>query len=272
MSSPSPKGTALVTGASSGIGAVYADRLAKRGYDLILVARDQARLDDLATRLTRETGRHIETLRADLTDKRDLMAVETRLRTDPAITLLVNNAGVGGQGGLVDGAVNQMDAMIQLNVVAVMRLAVAAVSAFVPRGKGTIINIASVLALAPEILNGTYSGTKAFVLNLSQALQNEASPSGVRVQVVLPGATRTEIWERTGRSLDSMPAEMLMDTDEMVDAALVGLDQGELVTIPTLADPGLWDALTSARKALGPHLSLQHAAARYGVVALQAAG
>jgi short-subunit dehydrogenase len=256
-------GTALITGASSGIGAVYADRLAKRGYDLILVARDQQRLDDLSARLTRETGRHVETLRADLTDKRDQLAVEARLRTDAAITMLVNNAGVGSQGGLIDGAVDQMDGMIQLNVVAVMRLAVAAVSAFVPRKKGTIINIASVLALAPELFNGTYSGTKAFVINLSQALDHEASASGVRIQVVLPGATRTEIWERTGRSVDSIPAEMLMETDEMVDAALVGLDQGELITMPTLADPALLEALTTARRALGPHLSLQHAAARY---------
>jgi uncharacterized protein len=261
-------GTALITGASSGIGAVYADRLAKRGYDLILVARDQQRLANLAARLTRETGRKVETFRADLTDKRDLLAVETRLRTDTAITLLLNNAGIGSNGGLIDGDVDQMETMIQLNVLAVMRLAVAAVSAFVPRKTGTIINVASVLALVPEMLNGTYSGTKAFTLNLSQALHHEAAESGIRIHALLPGATRTEIWERTGRSIETIPSDMLMEVDEMVDAALVALDQGELVTIPSLADPTLWENFSAARLALGPHLSKTHAAARFRAAAL----
>ena len=256
--------TALITGASSGIGAVYADRLAKRGHDLILVARDAARLNALAERLRREWDVDVEVLAADLTVREDLIRVEDRLRQDPAIAILVNNAGVAPPGALVGADPDQLDAMIQLNVSAVTRLAVAAATAFAKRGQGTIVNIASVLALAPERFNGAYSASKAYVLNLSLALNEEVGPA-VRVQAVLPGATRTEIWERSGRPISDLPAEMLMEVDELVDAALAGLDQGELVTIPSLPDPADWDAFTAARLKLGPNLSRNHAAARYGV-------
>ncbi len=259
----SPAGTALITGASTGIGAVYADRLAHRGYDLILVARDLQRLDDLAARLRNTTGRKVETLRADLTHKPDLLVIEHRLRTDPAITMLVNNAGMAVDGLLVGGDADKLETMILLNVVAVTRLANAAATAFVQHRRGTIVNIASVLALAPERFNGVYSGTKAYVLNLTQALAAEVGKAGVRVQAVLPGATRTEIWERAGRAISSLPPEMLMEVDEMVDAALAGLDQGEPVTIPSLEDPALWQAFSDARMALGPLLSRNRAAARY---------
>jgi short-subunit dehydrogenase len=258
-------GTALITGASTGIGAVYADRLARRGYDLILVARDKQRLDELAAKLRQQTGRNVETLRADLTQKPDLLAVTDRLATDPAITMLVNNAGMAVNGLVVGGDADLHETMILLNVVAVSRLAHAAANAFVQHKRGTILNIASVLALAPEMFNGVYSGTKAFVLNLTQAIAAETASAGVRVQAVLPGATRTEIWERAGRSIDSLPAEMLMEVDDMVDASLAGLDQGELVTIPSLADPALWQAFAAARAALGPHLSKNRSAARYHV-------
>jgi short-subunit dehydrogenase len=256
-------GTALITGASTGIGAVYADRLAKRGYDLILVARDKQRLDELAAKLRQATGRKVETLRADLIQKPDLLAVTDRLATDPAITMLVNNAGMAVNGLVVGGDADLHETMILLNVVAVTRLAHAAANAFVQHKRGTILNIASVLALAPEAFNGVYSGTKAFVLNLTQAIAAETASAGVRVQAVLPGATRTEIWERAGRSIDSLPAEMLMEAGDMVDASLAGLDQGELVTIPSLADPALWEAFSAARAALGPHLSKNRSASRY---------
>jgi short-subunit dehydrogenase len=260
---PPEQGTALITGGSSGIGATYADRLARRGFDLYLVARDQQRLDALADRLRQQTGRTIRTLRADLTNRCDLLSVADRLRTDGAITMLVNNAGMAVPGRLLDGDSNQLEAMIQLNVIAATRLAVEAARAFVARGHGTIINIASVLALAPERLNGGYSACKAFMLNLTQALHAEAGVAGVRVQAVLPGATRTEIWDRSGTPLASLAADMLMEVDEMVDAALAGLDQGEAVTIPSLEDPALWQAFADARAALGPHLSRRHAARRY---------
>jgi short-subunit dehydrogenase len=265
MSGQSTKGTALVTGASSGIGAAYAERLARRGYDLILVARDQARLEGLASRIGSETGVTVETLRADLTEQADVLRVERRIRQQQDITMLVNNAGVGPDGPLVDGNLDYLDRMILINVSALNRLAVAAASEFARRGKGTIINLASVVALIPEMFNGTYSATKAFVLNLTLALNTEAAPKGVRLQAVLPGLTRTEIFERAGLDIGKLDQSRIMEVGEMVDAALAGLDQGELVTIPSLPDPEAWKAAVTARLALGPNLSKNHAADRYNV-------
>jgi len=256
-------GTALITGASTGIGATYASRLARRGYDLVLVARDVQRLEQLAERLRKETAVNVDVLPADLINKADLLKVEQRLRTDASITMLVNNAGMAVAGELVDGDIDKYDAMIQLNVTAVLRLAAAVAPGFIQRKGGTLINIASVLALAPEMFNGTYSGTKAFVLNLTQSLQNELGKHGVRVQAVLPGATRTEIWERSGTDITNLPDAMLMSVDEMVDAAFAGLDLGEQVTIPSLPDIAQWEALTAARHAMGPNLSLKNPADRY---------
>ena len=263
MNKHNEHGLALITGASAGIGATYADRLARRGFDLLLVARNQARLDDLAARLRAETGVNVETWQADLTVAAEVAHVAQRLSSDPAISMLVNNAGVGANGALLGADSDALENMISLNVVAVTRLAVAAATAFAARGQGTLINIASVLALAPELFNGAYSGTKAYVLNLTQALQQELSPQGVRVQAVLPGATRTELWARAGIDVSKLPPEMLMDVDEMVDAALAGLDLGETVTIPSLPEAGDWDAFNAMRLGLGPRLSLQHAASRY---------
>jgi hypothetical protein len=263
MSANSAKGTALITGASAGIGAVYAERLARRGFDLTLVARDANRLGELADRLTRETGAKIEVLPADLTAKSGVASVETRLRSDESITLLVNNAGVALAGSLTAADPDDIDAVIQLNVTAASRLGVAAASAFAARGRGAIVNIASVLALAPEISNGVYSGTKAYILNFSQALHQELSPRGVQVQVVLPGATRTEIWQRAGIDIGRYDPSMIMEAGEMVDAALVGFDRKELVTIPSMPNAADWDALNEARIALRPNLSKDHAARRY---------
>lgn len=258
-----PKGTALITGASTGLGAVYADRLAKRGYDLILVARDADRMAALAERLQRETGRTVDVLRADLTDAGDVARVEARFAADPAITLLVNNAGMSLNGGLLDSTPSELERIIALNVTAPTRLARAAGNAFVARGTGGIINIASVLALAPEMFDGVYSGTKAYLLNLSHSLAAQVEGKGVRVQAVLPGATRTEIWARSGKDVDSFPSDWVMEADDLVDAALLGFDRGETVTIPPLADEGEWDAFEAARHAMDGKLSNRVVAARY---------
>ena len=268
MSNPHGKGTALITGASSGIGKVYADRLAKRGYDLILVARDQQRLNILAAKLTAETGVKIDVLRADLIEKTDLARVEQRLKDDTGITMLVNNAGIGGSGPFATASIDSLEKIIQLNVLAVTRLAAAAAPAFAKRGHGTVINVGSVLGLAPERFPGNYSATKAYVLALTQSLHEELGASGVTLQAVLPGATRTEIWERTGMSADALPPEMLMEVDEMVDAALTGLDLGELVTIPSLPNIADYQAYDAARKNLGPNLSRNTAADRYKTAAI----
>lgn len=267
MSSPSNFGAALITGASTGIGSIYADRLAKRGYDLILVARDQQRLTRLASEITAKTGRKAETLAADLTVRGDLKRVEDRLRSDSAITALVNNAGFGGVAKLIDSDVNEMDNMIQLNVTALTRLTSAALPGFLARSKGLIVNISSIVALSPELLNGVYSGTKAFVLNLTQSLHNEVKDKGIQVQAVLPGATGTEFWDRAKFPVVNFPGDFVMTAEEMVDASLAGLDQGELVTIPALPNVVDWENFEEARKALGPNLSHKNSAARYGISA-----
>ena len=256
-------GVALITGASSGVGAAYAERLARRGYDLTLVARNRRRLDALASRISDETGRAVEVLEADLTKKEDLARIETILKQDARLTMLVNNAGVGTAAPLLQSDVDTMEKMIGLNIVAATRLTYAAVPAFVARGNGTLINISSSVAISPEVLNGVYGGTKAFLLALSQSLHHELAGTGVRVQVVLPGATSTEFWDIAGMPLRDLPAGLVMPVGEMVDAALTGLDLGEFATIPSLPDIADWDAFEAARRKLMPHLSHAHPAARY---------
>lgn len=265
MNTQNSKGTALVTGASAGIGATYADRLAKRGHDLILVARDGARLEALAARLRTETGRKVDVLPADLGSAAGQDLVATRLVSDPAITLLVNNAGLGPSGPALASAPTAYDPMLALNVAALQRLTLTAAHVFAAKGAGTIINIASVVALIPERFNGPYAATKAFVLALTQSLAAELSGKGVTFQAVLPGLTRTEIFERAGADASHLPPEMVMEAGDMVDAALAGLDKGELVTIPSLPDPADWQALDAARATLAPNLSHNKPAARYGV-------
>ncbi|UIJ46403.1 SDR family oxidoreductase [Sphingomonas cannabina] len=255
--------TALVTGASTGIGAVYADRLARRGYDLILVARDAARMEALAERLRAETGRTVEVLRADLTDRTDLAAVEARLASDPSVTLLINNAGKSMKGTLLDAEPAEIDDIVALNITAPTRLAGAAVKTFAARKTGAIVNIASVLALAPEFYDGVYSGSKAHLLNLSLSLAHQLKDQGVYVQAVLPGATRTEIWERSGKDVDSFPPDFVMDVHDLVDAALIGFDRREGVTIPPLADETDWTVMNDARLAMQSRLSRSEVAPRY---------
>lgn len=263
MNMTSYQGTALITGASSGIGAVYADRLARRGYDLILVARDLKRLDNLATELTARTGRKITAIKADLNLTADLRAVERRLAEDNSITMLVNNAGLGATKSMVDSDPLDLDELITLNVLALTRLARAAAPAFVARGTGSMINISSIVALSPELLNGTYAGTKAYVLALAQSLHHELGAKGVRVQAVLPGAIGTPFWDRAGVPVSNLPPAIVMTPEDLVDAALAGYDLGELVTIPSLPDAADWTRYESARLAMGPNLSRNTPAARY---------
>jgi short-subunit dehydrogenase len=265
MSNHISKGTALITGASTGIGAVYADRLAKRGYDLILVARSQDKLNQVASQIQSATGRKVEALQADLTLPADVKRVADRLATDTSITALVNNAGVAAAGKLLESDADYLDQMIQLNVTALTRLALAAAPGFVARGSGLIINIGSIVALAPELLNGTYSGTKAYVQNFSTSLKNELAGKGVTVQVVLPGATATPMWDKAGFPVHNLPAEIVMNVEDMVDASLAGLDQGEFATIPSLPNAADFEAYEKARLALAPNLSHRAPAARYGV-------
>ncbi|MDN7742051.1 MULTISPECIES: SDR family NAD(P)-dependent oxidoreductase [Burkholderia] len=256
----STKGIALITGASAGIGAIYADRLAKRGYDLILVARNQDRLTTLASRLAAETGRSVTPLVADLNDRASLAKVESVLRENGGITMLVNNAGVGSVASILDGDVDAMEDMIKLNITALTRLTYAVAPAFVARGAGTIVNISSVVGIAVEMLNGVYSASKSYVLSFGHALQRDLAGKGVRVQSVLPAAT--EFWDVAGYAKQKEAAST-MTAEDLVDAALVGLDAGELVTIPTLHDGEGWTRWEADRRALAPQFANAKAAPRY---------
>jgi short-subunit dehydrogenase len=251
----------LITGASTGIGATYAERFARRGHDLVLVARDSARLEKLAARLRQESGVAVDIIQADLTRPLALAAVEARLRDDRRIGILVNNAGAAMSGKFAEQAVDDVARLIALNTTALTRLASAVAPRFVETGEGAIINISSAVGLMPEFGQTVYGATKAFVLYFSQSLGLELAPRGVYVQAVLPAATRTEIWERAGVDIDTIPG--LMDVGELVDAALVGFDRREAVTIPPLPDAGQWDAYQTARQAMIPGFGQAHAAERY---------
>lgn len=253
--------TVLITGASTGIGATYAKRFASRGHNLVLVARDKTRLDALAAHLREENGVAVEVLQADLTRAADLTALEARLRDDADIGILVNNAGMAQSGGFVQQGAEAIENLITLNITALTRLAAAVAPRFAQSGTGSIINIGSVVGLAPEFGMTIYGATKAFVLFLSQGLNLELSPKGVYVQAVLPAATRTEIWERAGIDVNTIAD--VMEVDELVDAALVGFDRRELVTIPPLHVSERWDALDAARQGLLSDIRQAHAAERY---------
>ncbi|SDI00541.1 SDR family NAD(P)-dependent oxidoreductase [Propionivibrio dicarboxylicus] len=253
--------TVFITGASSGIGATYAERFARRGHDLVLVARDKSRLDALAARLREESHVAVDVLQADLTSPTDLSALETRLRDDTRIGILINNAGMPQPKGFLEQTAEGIEALVALNSTAPTRLAAAIAPRLAQSGTGAIVNIGSVVGFAPEFGMSIYGASKAFVLFLSQGLSVELSPKGVYVQAVLPAATRTEIWARAGVDVNTLPE--VMDVGELVDAALVGFDRRELVTIPPLHVAGRWDALDGARQGLMSDIRQAHAADRY---------
>jgi short-subunit dehydrogenase len=248
--------TVLITGASTGIGAVYAERFAQRGHDLVLVARDLQRLETLAAKLRSEHRVAIDVLQADLTQLSDLHTVETRLRDDARIGILVNNAG-----NFIEQSTDKVANLVALNTTALVRLASAIAPRLAKAGDGAIINIGSVVGLAPEFGMSVYGATKAFVLFLSQGLSLELSPLGVYVQAVLPAATRTEIWDRAGIDINTLSE--VMEVTDLVDAALVGFDRREPVTIPPLHEGERWDALQTARQGLLAQIRQSAVAQRY---------
>ena len=255
------KASVLITGASTGIGAVYAERFARRGHDLVLVARDKAKLEILAERLRQENSISVDVLPADLTQAVDLATVEARLREDSQIGILINNAGIAQSGSFTEQTPESIERLIALNVTALTRLASAVAPRLVKAGEGSIVNISSIVGLAPEFAMTVYGATKAFVLFLSQGMDIELSSKGIYIQAVLPAGTYTEIWDRAGTDISN--SAKFMEVGELVDAALVGFDRRELVTIPPLQNAARWDTLNASRQALLSDIKQDEAAERY---------
>jgi uncharacterized protein len=223
--------TALVTGPTSGIGLRFAHQLAAKGYDLVLVSRDQGRLDAVADELRERYGGTVDVLSADLGDRSSLARVEARLADETRpVDLLVNNAGFGLKHGFLDNSVEDEQAMLDVLVTAVLRLTHAAIRPMVARGQGAIINVSSVAGFLPR---GTYSAAKAYVTSLSQWADLTYRDRGVRVMALLPGFTKTEFHERMDVSRGSAPSWMWLDADRLVRDALADLDSGKQVSIPS---------------------------------------
>ena len=259
------KGTAVVTGASAGIGMVYADRLAAQGYDLILVARRAERLNELAKRLSEQYGIRATALVEDLSKDAGVSAVVAAITADPTITMLVNNAGVATLAGFADTDFSKHEAMIDLNVSALVRLCYAVLPLFKQRDNGVLINIGSVLSLHALPISSVYSGTKAYVTSFTRGLHQEVEGTNVKVQLVMPSATDTEIWDIAGVPVENLGKERVMSVDNLVDAALAGLAKGEAVTLPSVEDIRLWEEYDAAREKLFEATQSGKPASRYNV-------
>lgn len=258
-------GTAVVTGASSGLGKVYADRLARRGYDLILVARRGDKLDSVAASLRSAHGVKVSAVVADLGAAADLERVAASIAADDSVTLLVNNAGTSTLAPVARTSKAQLDGMNEVNVDALVRLSHAVLPGFLRRDRGTLINIGSVLGSFVIPGSSIYSATKAYVQLFTQGLQGEVAETRVRVQLVLPAATATEIWEISGVPLSALDQNVVMTAENCVDAALAGLDMGELITMPSVEDGQLLVAFEAARVALAGGTQNGKPASRYRI-------
>jgi short-subunit dehydrogenase len=222
---------ALVTGPTAGIGRSFAHQLAEQGYDLVLVARDKARLDAEADELRSAYGISVEVLPADLVDRAELATVEARLADrERPVDLLVNNAGFGLKRRFLDNTVDEEQAMRDVLVVAVMRLSRAALGAMSERGSGGIINVSSVAAFLPR---GSYSAAKAYVNSFSEWASREYGARGVTVTCLCPGFTKTEFHERMEVGRGSAPDFMWLDADELVRTALNDFAKGKVFSIPS---------------------------------------
>ncbi|MEJ7935721.1 SDR family NAD(P)-dependent oxidoreductase [Sphingobium sp. AN558] len=254
---------AIVTGASAGIGAVYARKLAERGYDLIAVARNAERLEANASRIREETGRAVEVVVADLSKSSEVLKLAARIAEDATIAFLLNNAGISLQGGVLQNSLADAEDLIAVNITAPTLLSIAAAKAFGERGGGTVVNISSVTAFVPEMFDRAYSGSKNYLINLTVSLAGSTKDAGVRFQAVLPGPTDTDLWARGQVPESIVPRSMIMSPEDLVEAALVGLDRGEVLTLPTVADESVWAAYETSRLALRSSLAAGQPAQRY---------
>jgi uncharacterized protein len=264
MSEATFNGTAVITGASSGIGALYADRLAKRKHDLILIARRKDRLDALAARLQAENGINVEVIAADLTNPGDLRRVEERISQNPKVSILVNNAGMANWAKLQKADADALDQVIKLNITATTRLTHAVLPGLLSRGSGAIVNVASVLAFMTIPDSSASAAAKAYVVAFSQGLQKEVEGTGVLVQVLVPSATDgTGFWDVAGFAVTNFPPQIVMTAENVVEAALRGLDRKEQFVFPGLADAADWDNFNAARQKFAGAIASGKPAARY---------
>jgi len=261
----SVKGTAVITGASAGIGKVFAERLGKRGYDLILIARRLDKLNFLSAALQEEYGVSVQTIPADLANSTQLRDVEDVIAADEKVSLLINNAGTATFGAFVDSTAEEISAMIDLNIVALTRLTLAVLPGFKRRNRGSIINIGSVLGLNSLPVSSIYSGTKGYVLNFTRGIQQEVASTNVRVQLVLPAAIATDLWDISGIPLSQLDPATVITAENAVDATLAGLDRGESLTFPSLNDLKLLANYDSARTSLFAATLTGQPANRYSI-------
>jgi short-subunit dehydrogenase len=264
---PNVHGPAVITGASSGIGKVYADRLASRGYDLILVARRADRLRKIGEDLQARYQIKVQSLVADLTQPSDLSDTVRRVIADTSITLLVNNAGIGAVGPIAQTSRETLTSIVALNITAVSALTTAVLPGFLSRGSGTIINIGSVRGYASQLIVPIYGATKAYVAQFTRALQKQVAGTNIRVQLVTPTNTVSENWSRMALPLAKDNPAAIMSTEDCVDAALRGLDMGEEITIPSLQDNGPLEDFEETSEALFQATQISgQPAPRYGVI------
>jgi short-subunit dehydrogenase len=235
---------ALVTGASAGIGAAFAERLAHDGWDLYIVARRRQRLEDLARHLRREHGVGVEVVVADLTDAGALRRLERRVARDERLDLLINNAGIADFGHFIDLDRDVEEAEIRLDIIAVVRLTHAVLPGMVRRRRGSVINVSSLAAVLPGPNYAVYTGCKSFINAFTEALHFELAGTGVRFQTLCPGLTRTEIFEAAHADTSNFPWFMWADPPAVVDESLSALERGTLVCVPGLANQAL-STLTS---------------------------
>lgn len=240
--------TALITGATAGIGAAFARRLAADGHNLVLVARDTARLRDQATELHDRHGIEAEVLTADLSTDSGIASVERRLsdRRQP-VDLLVNNAGFGNKGRFLEVSMADELTMLKVHCEAVLRLTSAGVAGMRERGRGGVVNVASVAAFVPR---GTYGASKAWVVQFTQGVSRDLAGTGVRLMVLCPGFVRTEFHERAGMGTDNIPGWMWLDADRVVEAALADLARGKTVSVPDPRYKALMGAVKLAPRGL----------------------
>jgi len=250
----SNKAHALITGASSGIGAAFAERLAQDGYDLIIVARRRDKLDALASQLKSKYQTQVEVLTADLSKPDVMRFVEERISEDSALELLINNAGFGGYTPFAELDPDIAEDLINLQVLAVTRLTRAALPGMIARGHGSIINVSSRLAFSGSLgsaqlpKRATYAGTKAFINTFSQLLQSELEGTGVQVQALCPGVVETEFHSHVGADTSRFPAGIVMKPADVVQASLAALKLGEVICVPALEDPALLNQIQESQK------------------------